>query len=281
MPFCLKTREKNMLEIILIIILFITGIYFGSFFTLATYRLPIKQDITHKHSYCPNCNHKLGVLDLVPIFSYIFLGGKCRYCKNKIGIRYFLFEFLTGIVFVLYGLSLRINVYALQTQQIIGFGLGILYLASLFMLAGINKEKNTIQKSLVYYSIFVAVLYIIYLYTFNAQNVYKYVIYLCIILILTLCDTIYFKKNLKDNETIQILILFTYMIIVTGEYVALLTLLCTILIVGFKNIIIYVKLRKSQKVVTKKEKKPIVFYIGVANIIMLIGTNFIANYLIK
>jgi hypothetical protein len=71
------------------------------------------------------------------------------------------------------------------------------------------------------------------------------------------------------------------MIIVTGEYVTLLTLLCTILTIVFKNIITYVKLRKSQRVVTKKEKKPIVFYMCVANIIMLIGTNFIANYLIK
>jgi leader peptidase (prepilin peptidase)/N-methyltransferase len=270
-----------MLEIVLTIILFIIGIYFGSFFTLATYRLPIKQDITHKHSYCPNCNHKLGVLDLVPIFSYIFLGGKCRYCKNKIGSRYFLFELLTGIVFVLFGLSLRINVYAIQVEQIIYLGLGILYFASLFMLAGINKEKNTIQKSLIYYAVFVAVLYIIYLYTLNAQSVYKYVIYLGIILVLTICDTIYFKKNLKDSEVIQILILFTYMIIATGEYVALLTLLCTILIIGLKNIIIYIKLRKSQKVITKTEKKPIVFYMSVANIIMLIGTNFIINYMIK
>jgi leader peptidase (prepilin peptidase)/N-methyltransferase len=276
-----KMRENYMLEIILTITLFLMGIYFGSFFTLATYRLPIKQDITHKHSYCPNCNHKLGVLDLVPIFSYIFLGGKCRYCKNKIGSRYFLFELLTGIVFVLYGLSLRIDVYNLQVDQIICLGLGILYFASLFMLAGINKEKNIIQKSLIYYSIFVAVLYIIYLYTLNPQNVYKYVIYLGLILFFTICDTMYFKKNLKDSEVIQILILFTYMVIATGEYVSFLTLLCTILIIGLKNIITYIKLRKSQKVVTKIEKKPIVFYMSVANIIMLIGTNFITNYMIK
>ena len=76
-----------MLETILLIIIFILGIYFGSFFTLATYRLPKGEDITHTHSYCPNCNHKLGILDLIPVFSYLFLRGKCRYCKNKIGIR--------------------------------------------------------------------------------------------------------------------------------------------------------------------------------------------------
>jgi prepilin signal peptidase PulO-like enzyme (type II secretory pathway) len=270
-----------MLEIVLTIILFIIGIYFGSFFTLATYRLPKKEDITHKHSYCPNCNHRLGVLDLVPIFSFIFLGGNCRYCKKKIGSRYFLFELLTGIVFVLFGLSLRINVYDIKIEQIVNLGIGILYFASLFMLAGINKEKNIIQKSLIYYGTFVAVLYIIYSCTLNMQNVYKYVIYLGIILILNICDTVYFKKNLKDNDTIQTLILIVCMTIVTGEYISILTLLCTILIIGIKNIITYINIRKSQKIVKRLDKKSIVFYMSVANIIMLIGTNFIINYMIK
>ena len=61
-----------MIQTVLVIILFIMGIYFGSFFTLATYRLPKKENITNKHSYCPNFNHKLGLFDLIPIFSYIF-----------------------------------------------------------------------------------------------------------------------------------------------------------------------------------------------------------------
>ena len=78
------------MNIFLYIIIFIIGSLFGSFFTLAVYRIPKKQDIIHTHSYCPNCNHKLGLLDLFPIISYIFLGGKCRYCKEKIRPRYFI-----------------------------------------------------------------------------------------------------------------------------------------------------------------------------------------------
>ena len=125
-----------MLEIFFLIIIFITGIYFGSFFTLATYRLPKKENITHKHSYCPNCNHKLGVFDLVPIFSYLFLRGKCRYCGKKIGIRYFLFELLTGIVFVLFAISLNKTILDLDFNTIIYFALTILYFASLFIITG-------------------------------------------------------------------------------------------------------------------------------------------------
>ena len=68
------------MEIFLYAIIFIIGTFFGSFFTLAVYRLPLKKNITHERSFCPNCNHGLEAIDLVPIFSYIFLGGK--FSKN-------------------------------------------------------------------------------------------------------------------------------------------------------------------------------------------------------
>ncbi len=270
-----------MVETILFIILFIIGIYFGSFFTLATYRLPKKENITHKHSYCPNCNHKLGILDLIPIGSYLFLKGKCRYCNNPIGVRYFLFELLTGIVFVLFGLSLKIDIYFLQVEKMIYLGLGILYFASLFLIAGINKEKNTMQKSVVYYGVLVSILYIIYSCTLDVKNVYKYAIYLGMMLILLFIDTICFQKDLKTNDTIQIAILVLYMLIVTNEYVAIFTVLFSILIMGIENMLLYIKSHNSQKVYTNNTKKPLAFYMCIANIIMLIGTNFLINYMIK
>ena len=61
------------MNVIIYIFTFLIGITFGSFFTLAVYRIPLGKDITHERSFCPNCNHKLGFLDLIPIFSYIFL----------------------------------------------------------------------------------------------------------------------------------------------------------------------------------------------------------------
>lgn len=268
-----------MIEIVLVIILFIIGIYFGSFFTLATYRLPKKENITHKHSYCPNCNHKLGIFDLIPIFSYIFLKGKCHYCKNKIGIRYFLFELLTGIVFVLFGLSLKISIYPLEIAKIIYLVIALLYFVSLFIIAGISKEKNIIQKSVIYYGVFISIIYIIYSCTLNLENVYKYAIYLSFIISLIILDTVHFKKNLKSNETIQLIILILYMMIITGENLIILTLVFTILIMGIENIIKYFKYRKSSKVVTNKEKRPVPLYICISNIILVIGMNFIINYM--
>lgn len=270
-----------MIEISLFVILFIMGIYFGSFFTLATYRLPKKENITHKHSYCPNCNHKLGIFDLVPVISYIVLGGKCRYCKQPIGCRYFLFEILTGIVFVLFVLSLNINVYAISTQHILYIAIGILYLASLFMLAGINKEKGTIQKSVLYYGVFVSCIYIVYLCAFYSESVYQYGIYLCIMLLFSLIEILLFKKNLQQNEMILTLIFLLNILIFNGMTVTIFTLFLTIFMIGFENILFYIKYRKTQKVITSHSKKPFLFYISIANIIMLIGSKFLINYMIK
>ena len=88
------------MKIVLYIYIYIIGVVLGSFFTLAIHRIPRKQDITHTRSYCPNCNHRLNFLDLIPVLSYIFLGGKCRYCHEKIRPRYLIIEVLSGIAFL-------------------------------------------------------------------------------------------------------------------------------------------------------------------------------------
>lgn len=267
-----------MLELIFYILVFFIGIYFGSFFTLAVYRIPKGENITYKHSYCPNCNNKLGLLDLVPLFSYIFLGGKCRYCKEKIRIRYFLLELLSGIVFVLYAISLKINI--LDINKLILLFLGMLYFASLFIIAGIDKEKNKVQKSVLLYGQIISILYIIYSCTLEKSNVYGYVIYLIIMAFLQIMDTIVLKKKLKCEYAIQLITLFINMLIFTKESIAIITLILTILAIGIKNIIVKFKKIKT-KVSDSKNKHPIAFIMCICNIIAIIMTNFIINYMIK
>ena len=82
------------LYIFIFLCIFMIGAFFGSFFSLATYRIPKGEDITHTRSYCPNCKHKLSFFDLFPVISYIVRGGKCKYCKQKISPRYILLESL-------------------------------------------------------------------------------------------------------------------------------------------------------------------------------------------
>lgn len=100
---------EQTLYIIYALFAFITGTLFGSFFTLAIYRLPRKQDITHSRSYCPNCKHKLGFFDCFPILSYISTIGRCKYCKKSISIRYPIIELISGFVFLFIFIFLGIS----------------------------------------------------------------------------------------------------------------------------------------------------------------------------
>lgn len=109
------------------LLLFIIGTLFGSFYTLAVYRIPKRQDIIHTHSYCPNCNHKLGFLDLIPMLSYLFLKGKCRYCKEKIRPRYFILEMLSGLLFVLIAYLIGFKIETLNNTMIAQYFFFILY----------------------------------------------------------------------------------------------------------------------------------------------------------
>lgn len=90
-------------------IVFLFGSIFGSFYNVVIYRLPLDMSIAKGRSMCFTCKHSLGFFDLFPIFSYIFLGGKCRYCKTKYSPRYALVELLTAVLFLVAYLKFSIS----------------------------------------------------------------------------------------------------------------------------------------------------------------------------
>ena len=83
------------------IMVFLFGITIGSFLNVCIYRLPTGESLTKKNSHCMTCGTPIKWYDLVPVFSWLFLRGKCRACGSKITGRYILVESLTGILFVL------------------------------------------------------------------------------------------------------------------------------------------------------------------------------------
>lgn len=226
-----------MINAIFYILIFIIGTLFGSFSTLAVYRIPRHEDITHKHSYCPHCNHKLLFLDMVPILSYIFLGGKCRYCKRKIRIRYLLLEILTGLIFLLFAMSLNINIELMEKSKIIYLIFGILYLIGMIIIAGIDKENIKISKPILVYEIVILSAYMIYLYIVENTNIYRYVIYLLVMLILFFIDTIKLKKYKVDNYKIEVIILSVIQAVFTYSYGFVITAIITLLAIAFYTII--------------------------------------------
>lgn len=92
----------------LIILSFILGTVFGSFFNCAAWRMCNGKKVWEGRSICPSCGHTLSAPDLVPVFSYLFLHGKCRYCGTRISPRYMIAELILGAAFT--GLLLRFDV---------------------------------------------------------------------------------------------------------------------------------------------------------------------------
>lgn len=107
----------------LLIYTIIFGIIVGSFLNVCIFRIPLKQSIAFPSSHCFHCHHTLGGLDLIPLLSFIFLKGKCRYCGEKISIQYPMIELTNGVLYLLlflkFGLSYSFIFYALFSSLLL------------------------------------------------------------------------------------------------------------------------------------------------------------------
>ncbi len=137
------------------VIIFVFGAVIGSFLNVLIYRLPIGMDFKKGNSICPNCKHKLNWKDLFPLFSWIFLGGKCRYCKAPISKQYPIVEALNGVFYVLSYIFLCGGVSDISSDAGIG-GLGLSFklvgymimFSALIVVSWIDYEHQIIPDSM-------------------------------------------------------------------------------------------------------------------------------------
>lgn len=164
--------------ILLYIVIFLYGIVIGSFLNVVIYRAPKKENMVTTRSHCMSCGYQLTWYDLIPLFSWLALGGKCRKCKAKISVQYPLIEGLNGVlylvVFTRYGVSIDSLLYCLlfsallalsvidfRTYEIpVGFNYFILALGLVRVLTDI-RNWSTYVIGLVAVSIVLYVLYIV------------------------------------------------------------------------------------------------------------------------
>lgn len=81
--------------------IFVIGACIGSFLNVVIYRIPAGLSLVHPPSRCPQCQHRLGKTENVPILGWLWLRGRCRWCKTKISPRYPIVEAVTGLIFLL------------------------------------------------------------------------------------------------------------------------------------------------------------------------------------
>lgn len=217
-------------------------------------------------------------MDLIPIISYISLRGKCRYCGEKVRLRYLILEVLSGITFLIFALSLKIDVLNLNRNKIIYFLFFILYIAVLFIIAGIDKEKIQIQKSVLSFGLILAIFFMIYVCISKMQVIYTYIICLIFTMLLLIIDSAFLKKNLTENYTLGIIMLSLYMIVFTGVEVFYYTVAFSLFLIALSIISNNIKEAKKRKNIMNTEKNakiPIGFYLSISNVFIMILSNFL------
>lgn len=133
------------------------GVIIGSFVNVLILRLPLRESVTLQRSHCMSCGHVLSWYELFPLFSYLFLKGKCRHCKAHISVQYPIVEAANGIlyvgIFLVYGLSFEAILYCLsvsallalsvidwRTQEIpLGFNIFILIIGLIHMVTDLSN----------------------------------------------------------------------------------------------------------------------------------------------
>ncbi|MDB5045070.1 MAG: peptidase [Deinococcus sp.] len=130
------------LDVFVVVCAAVFGLLVGSFSNVLIWRLPRGENIAFPPSHCPHCDHALSPLDLVPVASWLALGGKCRYCRAPIKRRYPVVELLTGAGYALIAALFPLAVYGVGT-------LGLMVLFTLLLVASaIDLDTYTIPDEL-------------------------------------------------------------------------------------------------------------------------------------
>ena len=138
------------------IIFFILGLIVGSFLNAVIYRLYSGQTIGNGRSMCPHCKHILAPLDLVPVFSFIFLRGSCRYCGKKISWQYPAVELFTATSFTLLALH-----YGLQITDY-GLWFSLIFVSFLIVIAVFDLKHYLILDKVLLPASIIALIELIY-----------------------------------------------------------------------------------------------------------------------
>lgn len=154
------------------VLAFVLGSIIGSFLNVVILRTPLHQSIITEPSHCFSCGHRLAWYDMFPIFSWIFLRGKCRYCGEKISPRYMIVEAVTAVLYCL-------------AYLVFGFKLELAFSAVLFAVLVVLSAIDIDRFEIPYWcSITTAVLGVIAFFVFKETPWYERLIAMGVILVI-------------------------------------------------------------------------------------------------
>ena len=184
-----------------IILFFILGTILGSFYMVVAERIPKGESIVTPPSHCDKCKHRLTPIELIPIFSYIIQGGKCKNCKTKLSIMYPLYELLCGILFALTFIS-----YGFSYQLIIA----LTFISMLLIIVLSDIEYMIISDSVLIVSTVILMIEILLIHDikFLGISILNGLIAFGLMFLLRLFGNYIFKKDTMGGGDIKLMFLF-------------------------------------------------------------------------
>ena len=174
---------------------------------------------------------------------------------------------------------MNFNIENLTIIKILDYAFFALYFTFVVLMAGIDKERREINRSVLAYGIILSILYMIYLYIIEKTSIYRYIIYLVAYTIILLVDNITLKKYAKNKYIFGITLTVIIMAILTGEYVAYESIIIVLIAMVIDTIVKKIKNRKKLKKENYMEKEQIGYMLGISNMVIFVFI-LICNYYI-
>lgn len=141
------------MDILIASFVFVFGLLVGSFLNICIYRMPKKESIVFGRSHCTTCSVEIKNHDLIPVFSYLILGGKCRNCKSKISIKYLVVELLNAFLYLLTFIFFKFSA---------DFFIYAVLMSILIIISLIDYEIKIIPNILILFILFIGILSIFF-----------------------------------------------------------------------------------------------------------------------
>lgn len=255
------------MDIVFYIVIFMIGAILGSLYARIMQRLAKGKRNLTIHSYCPNCGKKISILERIPIFSYLFLKGKCKQCKKKIESQYIVLEILTGLLFLIVVHGLNFNITNFNITNFVSFIFITLYFSYIILSIGLDKENKNMSASLLGYGTVISLIYIIYSSVIEKSTIYANVVYLIAMVILLLLNILNTKKRAQSSYVIDILTMLLIMLIFTGKIVCIVTIIATLISISLCILIKKIKTAKNKGAKTTfNSNLMIAFIMGTLNL---------------
>jgi len=163
------------MEILIYFFIPLFGLAVGSFLNCVIYRLERGESFLEGRSYCPHCRHILNWPDLIPVFSFLILKGKCRYCSQKISWQYPLVELATALIFLLLFLQANVTLPFLVTLGNIYIMVYLLLISCFLIVIFVYDLKHfIIPDKIIYPAIAIALIFNFQFLIFNQFSIFKF-----------------------------------------------------------------------------------------------------------